>query len=150
MRASTSPARCWPWTAARPASSPVDEGTEMTEAATPESTSAQHRVDPRALDDYLRRHVEGYRGPLALKPLTGGQSNPTFLVTAGHARYVLRKRPAGDLLPSAHAVGRGQRVMQAVRGSGGAGPARLCLCGDPAALGTGFFVISHVGGRRVL
>jgi len=101
----------------------------------------------RALEDYLRRHVEGYQGPLTLKPLTGGQSNPTFLVNAGKARYVLRKRPAGDLLPSAHAVDREYRVMNALRDTGVPVPRMLSLCEDPEVLGTAFYVMSHVEGR---
>src|SRR5205085_2891588 len=109
--------------------------------------STQHRIDMGALDDYLRRHVEGYQGPLSLKPLTGGQSNPTFLLNAGKARYVLRKRPAGDLLPSAHAVDREYRVMNALRDTGVPVPRMLSLCEDPQVLGTAFYVMSHVEGR---
>ena len=119
----------------------------MSEAATLSPASAQHHLDTRALDDYLRRNVEGYQGPLAVKPLTGGQSNPTFLLSAGNACYVLRKRPAGDLLPSAHAVNREHRVMAALRDTGVPVPQMLCLCEDPAVLGTAFFVMSHVEGR---
>lgn len=119
----------------------------MSEAATQAPASTQHHLDVDALDDYLRRNVEGYRGPLAVKPLTGGQSNPTFLLSAGSARYVLRKRPAGDLLPSAHAVDREHRVMTALRDTGVPVPRMLCLCEDPSVLGTAFFVMSHVEGR---
>jgi aminoglycoside phosphotransferase (APT) family kinase protein len=122
----------------------------MSEAATPAAASAQHHLDVGALHDYLRRNVEGYAGPLAVKPLTGGQSNPTFLLSAGDARYVLRKRPAGDLLPSAHAVDREHRVMTALRDTGVPVPRMLCLCEDPSVLGTAFFVMSHVEGRTWL
>ena len=119
----------------------------MSEAVAQTSASTQHHIDVRALDDYLRRHVEGYQGPLTLKPLTGGQSNPTFLLDAGNARYVLRKRPAGDLLPSAHAVDREHRVMTALRDTGVPVPRMLCLCEDTEVLGTAFYVMSHVEGR---
>jgi aminoglycoside phosphotransferase (APT) family kinase protein len=130
--------------------SPVEHGVgkrKMSEALTQGSASAQHHVDVRALDDYLRRHVMDYRGPLSAKPLTGGQSNPTFLLSAGSDRYVLRKRPAGDLLPSAHAVDREYRVMTALRGTGVQVPQMLCLCEDTEVLGTMFYVMSHVEGR---
>lgn len=119
----------------------------MSEAATQAISSGQHDLDLGALDDYLRRNIEDYRGPPRLKPLTGGQSNPTFLLDAGRARYVLRKRPAGDLLPSAHAVDREHRVMTALRGTGVPVPQTLCLCEDTAVLGTAFYVMSHVEGR---
>src|SRR4030095_7640684 len=119
----------------------------MTEVVTQAPASTQHAIDVRALDDYLRRNVEGYQGPLAVKPLTGGQSNPTFLLSAGNARYVLRKRPAGDLLPSAHAVDREHRVMTALRHTGVPVPRMLCLCEDPEVVGTSFFVMSYVEGR---
>jgi len=99
------------------------------------------------LDAYLQQHVEGYQGPPTLKPLTGGQSNPTFLLDAGGVRYVLRKRPAGNLLPSAHAVDREYRVMSALQGTDVPVPRMLCLCEDPEVLGTAFYVMSHVEGR---
>src|SRR5256885_2604502 len=118
----------------------------MSEAAT-QPRSAQHDLDVGALDDYLRRNVQGYAGTLEVKPLTGGQSNPTFLVSSGNARYVLRKRPAGDLLPSAHAVDREHRVMTALRDTGVPVPQTLCLCEDTEVLGTAFYVMSHVEGR---
>ena len=116
-------------------------------AAVRAPAAAQRHLDVDALDAYLRRNVEDYEGPLAVKPLTGGQSNPTFLLNAGDARYVLRKRPAGDLLPSAHAVDREHRVMTALRDSGVPVPRMLCLCEDASVLGTSFFVMSHVEGR---
>jgi aminoglycoside phosphotransferase (APT) family kinase protein len=108
---------------------------------------AQQHLDVRVLDDYLRGRLDDYSGPLTLKPLTGGQSNPTFLLTAGGKRYVLRKRPAGDLLPSAHAVDREYRVMTALRDTGVPVPRMLYLCEDANVLGTPFYVMSHVEGR---
>ena len=110
---------------------------------------AQHRLDLGALDTYLRGHVEGYRGPVTARPLTGGQSNPTFLLEAGGARYVLRKRPEGELLPSAHAVDREYRVMRALQGTDVPVPRMLCLCEDDKVLGTPFYVMAHVDGRII-
>ena len=72
-----------------------------------------HRFDERALDIYLKKNLRGYQGPLTVQQFEGGQSNPTFLLTAGGKKYVLRKKPPGQLLPSAHQVDREFRVMKA-------------------------------------
>jgi aminoglycoside phosphotransferase (APT) family kinase protein len=119
----------------------------MSEVQSAGPAGTQHSLDLAALDAYLRQNVEGYRGPLSVRPLTGGQSNPTFLLDAGSARYVLRKRPAGDLLPSAHAVDREHRVMSALQRTDVPVPRTLCLCEDEAVLGTPFYVMAHVEGR---
>src|ERR1700733_8635487 len=79
-----------------------------------------HRFDVGALARYLRDHVEGVSSDLAVEQFKGGQSNPTFLLSAGGARYVMRKKPPGKLLPSAHAVEREYRVMKALAGTRGA------------------------------
>ena len=76
--------------------------------------------DPHALDEvrlatYLEHHVEGFRGPLRAEKFSGGQSNPTFLLEAASGNYVLRRKPPGQLLKSAHAVDREYRVMRALR-----------------------------------
>ena len=65
-----------------------------------------HRFDERALNVYLQSNLSGYQGPCTVEQFEGGQSNPTFLLTAGGKRYVLRKKPPGKLLPSAHQVDR--------------------------------------------
>ncbi|MBW1683318.1 MAG: phosphotransferase [Deltaproteobacteria bacterium] len=74
-----------------------------------------HRFDEEALRDYLRARLEGFHGPLTVQQFGHGQSNPTFLLTAGQRRFVLRKKPPGRLLPSAHAVDREYRVLKALR-----------------------------------
>ena len=106
-----------------------------------------HRFDLAPLERWLVQHVEGYRGPLAIEQFKGGQSNPTFLIAAGSQRYVLRKRPPGKLLPSAHAVDREHRVMTALAGTDVPVPRTYGLCEDPAVLGAAFFVMEHVPGR---
>ena len=106
----------------------------------------QQQFDIAALDRYMRGHVEGYRGPLSVEQFKGGQSNPTFLLTAGGVRYVLRKKPAGILLPSAHAVEREYRVITALRDTGVPVARSYCLCEDTAVIGTPFYIMAHVEG----
>src|SRR2546425_11957448 len=76
----------------------------------------QHRFDPAALERYMREHVAGFAGPLGVKQFRGGQSNPTYYLTAGGREDVLRRKPPGKLLPSAHAGGRGDRGLTALGG----------------------------------
>ena len=97
---------------------------------------------------YLRVNIDGLTGAIDVEPLTGGQSNPTFVIKLdGKKRYVLRKKPAGLLLPSAHAVDREYRVMKALGGSDVPVPRMLCLCDDDAVIGTMFFVMDFADGR---
>jgi aminoglycoside phosphotransferase (APT) family kinase protein len=101
------------------------------------------------LDRYLAQHFEGYDGPVAIRQLVGGKSNPTFLVESGAGRYVLRKKPPGLLLQTAHMIEREYRVCQALRGSEVPVPAMLLLCEDASVIGTPFFVMEYVEGRVV-
>ena len=78
-----------------------------------------HPFDTAALGAYLAAHVEKFSGDLIVEQFQGGQSNPTYRVTAGERRYVLRRKPPGKLLPSAHAVEREYRVMSALAVDGG-------------------------------
>lgn len=96
---------------------------------------------------WLERHIPGFRGTLSIAPLRGGQSNPTFLLTTPAANYVLRRKPFGVLLPSAHAVEREYRVMSALRDSAVPVPAVHGLCEDPSIIGAAFYVMDFVPGR---
>jgi aminoglycoside phosphotransferase (APT) family kinase protein len=107
----------------------------------------KHRVDAMRLEAYLRAVIPGFEGPLALEQFRGGQSNPTFLLTARTGRYVLRRKPPGKLLPSAHAVDREYRVMSALSGTDVPVPKTWCLCEDESVIGTAFYVMAHVEGR---
>ena len=78
----------------------------------------RHRIDEGRLEEFLKRNIEGFRGPLEVVQFKGGQSNPTYRITAGGRRYVLRRKPPGKLLPSAHAVEREFRVTQALHATG--------------------------------
>jgi aminoglycoside phosphotransferase (APT) family kinase protein len=109
----------------------------------------RQRFDEAALERYLCAHIEGFRGPLRVAQFRGGQSNPTFLLTAGDgAQYVLRKKPAGVLLPSAHAVDREFRVISALHGSAVPVARPVCLCTDESVVGTMFYVMGYAAGRN--
>ncbi|MGO9801936.1 MAG: phosphotransferase [Steroidobacteraceae bacterium] len=109
----------------------------------------RQRFDVAALERYLREQIPDLAGPLTVEQFRGGQSNPTFLLCAGDgARYVLRRKPAGQLLPSAHAVDREFRVTRALHGHGVPVAQPLCLCEDVNVIGTMFYVMSYVRGRN--
>ena len=118
------------------------------------SPSAAHEFRPGfefdvpRLEAWLATQLPGFRGPLRAQQFSGGQSNPTYLLEAPDRRYVLRRKPPGVLLPSAHAIDREFRVMRAL-GQGSDVPVAqaLALCEDPAVIGTAFYVMGHVDGR---
>ncbi len=119
----------------------------MTAAPVTTPVREAHRFDEAALARYLERRLDGFAGPCAIRQFEGGQSNPTFLLeTAGNA-YVLRKKPPGKLLPSAHAVEREYRVMKALEHSSVPVCRMLLLCEDPAVIGTPFLVMEYAAGR---
>jgi aminoglycoside phosphotransferase (APT) family kinase protein len=103
--------------------------------------------DVDALAGWLTANVAGFRGPLQVERFAGGQSNPTYRLSAPSGRYVLRKKPEGILLPSAHAVDREYRVMTALRDTPVPVPGTFGYCADPAVIGTPFFVMDCVEGR---
>jgi aminoglycoside phosphotransferase (APT) family kinase protein len=106
-----------------------------------------HRFDEAALDRYLQTHLGGYRGGLTLRQFVGGTSNPTFLLESGSDRWVLRKRPPGTLLPSAHQVEREYRVMAALRDSAVPVPRMILFCDDASVIGQTFYLMEMVEGR---
>ena len=106
-----------------------------------------HEIDRERLDRYLSEHLDGYRGPLEIRQFEGGQSNPTFFLHTRDRDYVLRKKPPGQLLPSAHQVEREHRVMTALRATGLPVPETCLLCADDSIIGTPFFVMGCVDGR---
>ena len=106
-----------------------------------------HRFDPGKLEEWLRREVAGYEGPLRVEQFRGGQSNPTYkLITPGRS-YVLRRKPPGKLLPGAHAVDREYRVITALGRQGFPVARAYGLCLDEAVSGTPFYVMEMVEGR---
>lgn len=128
----------------------------MTDAAPLDAQSAfsgtrevdpRYRLDEAALDAWMRAHVSGYAGPLTVRQFKGGQSNPTYELVTPSAAYVLRRKPPGVLLPSAHAVDREFRVISALAAQGFpvAKPHALCL--DETVIGSIFYVMDKVEGR---
>lgn len=105
------------------------------------------KFDENALHNYMIAHVKGYEGPLSISKFKGGQSNPTYLLTTPGKKYVLRRKPPGKLLPSAHAVDREYRVMTALGAQGFPAPKTYALCEDENVIGTMFFIMDFVDGR---
>ena len=116
-------------------------GQEVTEVR------ANHRFDEARLEKYLAEKMPGFRGPLEVVQFAGGQSNPTFMLRAGDARYVMRKKPAGTLLQSAHQVEREYRIITALANTDVPVPRTHLLCEDSSIIGTPFFVMDYVEGR---
>jgi len=108
---------------------------------------ANSRFDEARLDAWLSATLAGYRGPLSVKQFDGGQSNPTYLLQTPSRKYVLRRKPPGVLLKSAHAVDREFRVLSALSKQGFPVPEPLVLCEDETVIGTMFYVMHHVDGR---
>jgi aminoglycoside phosphotransferase (APT) family kinase protein len=102
-----------------------------------------------ALADYLQANVAGFRGPLTATKFKGGQSNPTYLIDAASGKYVLRRKPPGKLLASAHAVDREFRVLGALAGSAVPVARPLHLCSDDAIIGSMFYLMQYVPGRII-
>src|SRR5262245_28085932 len=106
-----------------------------------------HRFEEERLARYLAARVEGFRGPLTVRQFQGGQSNPTYYLEAGGREYVLRRKPPGKLLPSAHAVDREYRIMTALAGTGVPVPRTYLYCDDESVVGTPFYLMDCVHGR---
>jgi len=107
----------------------------------------QHAIDAQRLGEWLAANVAPLDGPLEVAQFKGGQSNPTYLLAAGRQRYVLRRKPPGKLLPSAHAVDREFRVIKALADTGVPVAKAHALCEDDGVIGTAFYVMEYVAGR---
>lgn len=105
------------------------------------------RFDTARLEAWLSANIAGFAGPLAVSQFKGGQSNPTYRLCTPSAAYVLRRKPPGDLLPSAHAVDREYRVMTALGAVGYPVPRTHTLCLDEAVIGSIFYLMDEVEGR---
>ena len=104
-------------------------------------------LDAARLENYLAAQVKGFAGPLTVKQFKGGQSNPTYLLETPARRYVLRRKPPGKLLPSAHAVDREFRVISALHAQEFPVAEPLAFCADESVAGTPFYVMGFVDGR---
>ncbi len=102
------------------------------------------------LTPWLETHVPGFEGPVRAEKFSGGQSNPTFRLDTPSGAYVLRRKPPGELLKSAHAVDREYRVQSALAGTGVPVARMHALCEDDAVIGAAFYVMDHVPGRAFM
>ena len=107
------------------------------------------RLDEDRLTAWMVANVSGFEGPLTYAKFSGGQSNPTFKITAASGDYVLRRKPLGNLLPSAHAVDREYRVIAGLYPTGFPVARPYGLCTDPAVIGTDFYVMGFADGRNL-
>jgi aminoglycoside phosphotransferase (APT) family kinase protein len=109
--------------------------------------SAVDELDIGVLQPYLEANVAGFRGPMQVEKFSGGQSNPTFRITAESGSYVLRRQPPGKLLKSAHAVDREYRVLAALADTVVPVPRVFHLCEDRGLIGSMFFIMEFCNGR---
>ena len=103
--------------------------------------------DPAAVEAWMAAHVPGFRGPITVEKFATGQSNPTFKLTAPSGAYVLRRKPPGQLLKSAHALDREFRVQRALAATDVPVARMHALCDDDSVIGSMFYVMDHVQGR---
>jgi aminoglycoside phosphotransferase (APT) family kinase protein len=108
---------------------------------------AGQRFDEASLEKYLKGHLPDFNGPLSILQFEGGQSNPTFIIEDETNRFVLRKKPPGQLLASAHQIEREYQIIKALSRTGFPVPEVFLLCEDTDVIGTSFYIMSCVDGR---
>jgi aminoglycoside phosphotransferase (APT) family kinase protein len=111
------------------------------------AVETRHRFDEGALERWFEANLEGWRGPLQVRQFKGGQSNPTYRLDSPSGSYVLRRKPFGTLLPSAHAVDREFRIISALSATGFPVARPYVLCLDEGVIGATFYVMAMVEGR---
>src|SRR5260370_2124061 len=130
------------------ASVPVAQGIKQDEEyAGVKPIEERHRINEASLDRWMRQNIEDYLGPLNVLQFKGGQSNPTYRLNRPGASYVMRRKPFGKLLPSAHAVDREFRVISALHNQGFPVARPYALCIDDEVIGSAFYVMSMEEGR---
>lgn len=125
---------------------PIDAQAAFSGTVAPEGDD---RLDEARLTQWCEAHVAGFKGPLSVSKFKGGQSNPTYKIDAPSGPYVLRRKPFGKLLPSAHAVDREYKVQAALHGTGFPVAAQYGLCTDDGVIGSWFYVMGCVDGRTI-
>ncbi len=125
---------------------PIDAETAFVGTVVPEGAD---RLDEAKLTQWLEANVAGFIGPIELTKFKGGQSNPTYRIVAPSGNYVLRRKPYGPLLPSAHAVDREYKVQAGLHQVGFAVAPQYGLCTDDSVLGSWFYVMGMVDGRTI-
>ncbi len=115
----------------------------------PHAAPASHAFNVEALAAWLEKNLEGFHGPLQVEKFKGGQSNPTYKLSTPARNYVMRAKPGpvAKLLPSAHAVEREYKVMQALAGTEVPVPRMYCLCEDESVIGRAFYIMEFMDGR---
>lgn len=108
---------------------------------------SSHKFDLERLNEFLLSYIEGFKGPLEVKQFKGGQSNPTYLLVTPNKKYVLRRKPPGNLLKSAHAVDREFHVIDVLSGMNFPVPKPYLFCDDDSVIGTVFYVMEYIEGR---
>src|SRR4051812_28952487 len=119
--------------AAAPSAQDLNSGTKPVEE--------RHRIDEAKLLTWLEANVEGFKGPLEVRQFKGGQSNPTYMLVTPAKSYVLRRKPPGKLLPSAHAVDREFKVISGLGKANFPVAKAYALCEDDGVIGTMFYVM---------
>jgi aminoglycoside phosphotransferase (APT) family kinase protein len=107
----------------------------------------QHQLDEASLETWLKQNLDDFEGPLTLREFRGGQSNPTYHLSDPHRQWVLRRKPPGQLLASAHAVDREFTIISALGQAGFPVPKARLMCNDESVTGTIFYVMDLVEGR---
>lgn len=125
---------------------PMDAQTAFSGTIAP---TGADRIDEARLTAWMAKNVEGFAGPIALTKFKGGQSNPTYRIDAASGAYVLRRKPFGVLLPSAHAVDREYRVIAGLHPMGFPVARPYGLCTDDSVIGSMFYIMSMVEGRTI-
>ena len=121
----------------------------MSDASLQDEVAERDQIDLDRLSEWMTAHVDGFEGPLDYGKFAGGQSNPTYKLTTPARNYVLRRKPMGDLLPSAHQVDREYRVMAGLYPTGFPVPRQYGLCEDDGVIGSAFYVMEMVEGRTI-
>lgn len=124
-----------------------DEGNRQETYSGTKEVAQTHLFNVKRLEAYMETHVEGFKGPLEVRQFKGGQSNPTYQLIAPSGKYVMRRKPPGKLLPSAHAVDREHRIISALHKEGLPVPRTYTLCEDETVTGTIFYIMDCVEGR---
>ncbi|HKW95217.1 MAG TPA: phosphotransferase [Methylomirabilota bacterium] len=127
----------------------TDHAPEVTSTTDTVPVRETHRFDVASLERYMARHVTGFKGPVTVSQFQGGQSNPTYRLSSPGGEYVVRRKPPGKLLPSAHAVDREYRIITALARTTVPVPRTYALCEDDGVVGTAFFIMEWVRGRVV-
>jgi aminoglycoside phosphotransferase (APT) family kinase protein len=110
-------------------------------------TREAHRIDEKKLAGYLKAHMPEFSGDMTISQFAFGQSNPTYLLSTADGEYVLRKKPPGKLLPSAHAVDREYRILKSLENTDVPVPKTYHLCEDDSIIGTAFYIMERMQGR---